>query len=826
MLLMLLMRTRAGHSAEPHNDMAATSTDALRRDNLALRQRIAELEQNLDRCLRGQELDGASPVRVDELGQHDQVHQEQQHLRERDLPPGTYKASCSECRLASQLVTCRCPQKASVASSTIATMSSNNLTGGWVIPFADGGRLAGQPQDYLRVMQTGAESNLTRVSLICGKLPLDPHYPASCRAPGQSAEYKGWKRGTGALQSGARLLTVELDNGWRGCAQIIQPRAVRGTDRRVQSNGTQLQWQNCTTSAVLHPRVENWVRQPDTGLLTSLWLPSCASYTSIKNTSSNLTLANNDGLLSCSWRSRPPPRVGNLTTRGFGDAAHTCRMLSSYTFLAPQYKADGDPLATYSLLNDSNKSAAEIIEGSTWTSFTTDRTLGGDMFELTTAPTDAAIQLAAGASNTSRYRVRCTAGGPDPSISCNPYNAEFDDRGTSGTWNSANLSISLVPSEAGARAAEVDFVPGGALFSHSLSGALSADYRQIDWQSGERWVRIHPNQLGECCDKCVAYGEQCKGWVVEPAAGSCSLVGTTATAYPSLVAIAGYPLHSDAASYCISMFSGEGAPGQPWADEQLAQGTTCGSIQPLAITSAAQNRSRSQQHLLRVPTSAAGPTRRWSDSHGNVRGAAWLFYPGHASVRALPQNLTDLWTSSSCSLGGGPCTPNKDILSIVSDATLGTFTITCRAAGPFHHCTPMSGIPIRPDEWHTGVGVVDWATRAITVHLDDDLVYTGTASFDYNTITLHSLRGDLTLHRTAQCSCHCEDEPDCNTMNCVGPDLTSNINSSFVSSHVRGRRCECIQPHRYKQTRTHRHRHTHTHTHTHSLSRARALALR
>ena len=43
MLLMLLMRTRAGHSAEPHNDMAATGTDALRRDNLALRQRIAEL---------------------------------------------------------------------------------------------------------------------------------------------------------------------------------------------------------------------------------------------------------------------------------------------------------------------------------------------------------------------------------------------------------------------------------------------------------------------------------------------------------------------------------------------------------------------------------------------------------------------------------------------------------------------------------------------------------------------------------------------------------------------------------------------------------------
>lgn len=504
-----------------------------------------------------------------------------------------------------------------------------------------------------------------------------------------------------------------------------------------------------------------------------------------------------------------PPRVGNLSTRGFGNAAHTCRILSSYTFLAPQYKAAADPLATYPLLNDSNKSAAEILAGSSWTSFTADRTLGGDEFEVAAEALDATTQLAP--ANTLQFRVRCTAAGPDPSISCNPYRSEFDNRGTAGSWHTANLTISLVPSTSGVRSVEVDFVPGGALASHSLSGALTANYRQIDWQSGERWVRINRNQLGECCDKCLAYGEQCKGWVVHPAAGSCSLVSTTTTAYPSLVAIAGYPVQSDAASYCTSVFSGEGDPGQPWADEQLAQGTTCGSIQPQLLTpptllvdtvstkaeptGAARNRTHGHKYGERHsrPDSPVAPTRSWRDSHGNTRGTAWLFYPQqNAPVRALPQNLTDLWTSSSCSLGGGPCSPNRDILSIVSDPTLGSFTITCRAAGPYHHCTPSGGIPIRPNVWHSGVGILDWATRETTVHFNDGLVSTGSASADYDTMRLHRLDGDLILHRMARCSCYCEDEPDCSTMNCVGPDLSSNLNSSFVSSHVHGRRCEYL----------------------------------
>ena len=45
-----------------------------------------------------------------------------------------------------------------------------------MIPFADGGRLAGKPQDYLRV-EAGLRSNLTDVVLICGKLPAGPALP-------------------------------------------------------------------------------------------------------------------------------------------------------------------------------------------------------------------------------------------------------------------------------------------------------------------------------------------------------------------------------------------------------------------------------------------------------------------------------------------------------------------------------------------------------------------------------------------------------------------------------------------------------------------------
>eukprot|EP01043_Picozoa_sp_COSAG02_P059692 COSAG02_NODE_7654_length_2911_cov_1.512447_1_plen_485_part_10 len=477
--VLLMLIVASCHSAGPRNmseDTMPPGQDALQRENEALRQRIAELEHSLDHCLHGHPELATTPAPVGApLGQQLQGQPDLSELQ--DLPLGTYKASCSECRIASRLVTCRCPQKASVTSSAIATMSSNNLTGGWVIPFADGGRLAGEPQDYLRVV-AGPRSNLTDVVLICGKLPLNPHYPASCRSPGQSVEYKSWNRGTGTLHTDNSVLAVQLDNGWRGCAQALGSGEDKRSELYRQLQVVQLQWLNCTTLAPLRPTVENWTRLPDTGLLTSLWLPSCANYTTGKNASENLALSNSDGMLSCEWRLRPPPRVGNLSTRGFGDAAHTCRVLSSYTFLAPQYKASGDPLATYPLLNDGNKTTEEILDGSTWTSFTADRTLGGDTFEFTAT----AIHVATPAES-SGYSVRCSAGGPDPSISCNPYRPEFDDRGTAGSWHTANLSISLVSSVAGVRSAEVDFVPGGALSSHSLSGTLSADLRQIDWQS-------------------------------------------------------------------------------------------------------------------------------------------------------------------------------------------------------------------------------------------------------------------------------------------------------------------------------------------------------
>lgn len=361
--------------------------------------------------------------------------------------------------------------------------------------------------------------------------------------------------------------------------------------------------------------------------------------------------------------------------------------------------------------------------GSSWTSFTGDRTLGADTFQLSTA----AKEITRGVHILMQWSMVCVHGGPDPSISCNPHSAIYDSKGTAGSWHTGNLTINTT-----SRSATVAFASGGAFAGHSLVGKVRAEadgyrYKHIDWYGGGRWARINPNQLGDCCAHCVTYGtgkeKKCKGWMVDPSAGTCSLVGTVTTAYPSLATIAGYTLQSDPASYCTSLFGG-GGQGSSWADETLAKNTSCGSMQ---ATSMPPSRYNESAHPF---------PRQWADSTStNGRGTAWFFYPGQPPQRALPQNLTDLWTSSSCS--AGVCQPNGDILQIVSDLMLGSFRITCLAPGPIHHCSASGGIPVRPNQWHSGEGTVDWASRETTLHLDDDAQYSGElCDPSFNTVEL------------------------------------------------------------------------------------------
>ena len=48
-------------------------------------------------------------------------------------------------------------------------------------------------------------------------------------------------------------------------------------------------------------------------------------------------------------RRTPPPRVGNLTGGGLLNPDTTCRYFHHYSFIAPQYKLERDPLAAFVL---------------------------------------------------------------------------------------------------------------------------------------------------------------------------------------------------------------------------------------------------------------------------------------------------------------------------------------------------------------------------------------------------------------------------------------------------------------------------------------------
>jgi acetyl esterase/lipase len=847
MLSMLLalaaLATTASGGGSGGASLDSSSAAALVRENAALRQQVSELQRQLDGCH-----DEAAPSDDEGTpssrggGLHsplDQPAAAPATAAPPPLPRGSYRSSCYECRAASQLVTCRCPQRGSVTAAMLSRMPPANLSGGWAIPFAAGGRSAGQPAGYFRVVAP-IDSNLTHFSLVCGELPLDG--AATCQTPGAESLESGWRRGAATLQG--LEVTVELDSGWRGCAQLEQ--------NRSDAPGTAaLRWQNCSDpSAPLHSALTSWERRPDGGLLTSVWLPSCAEYADVTLPSAGgkLNLSNSDGHLSCEWRAMPPPRVGNLTTGGFESPDHTCRTLASYTFLAPQYMAESDPIAVFPLLNATGGgggggSRGGVLEGS-WTSFAGDRTLGGDTFTfervasptitatagqakvasstlLTEPPEIDADVGSASESEIERYSVVCVSGGEDPSISCNPFGLEWDGMGgNAGNWYSANVTLNTTSYEI-----QAAFDPGGVTFAHSYSGTVlrptvekegggsggggSGLLRVIEWLGGRgEWVRINPQQLDECCRRCTEHSSSssssngssmqgssgsgsspCRGWVVDARQNTCSLVGSVTTAYPALGTIAGYPLTVDAASYCISQFGGGGEQGgSAWADSHLAPQTTCGSMQPLppsSTTATANTSSRGMSNQIDFP-------RQWTSSNSgeNGRGTAWFFFPdgGNTSShhRVLQQNLTDLWTSSTCSTpGGGYCIPNNDILQVTSDASLGTFTITCLAAGPLHHCTPSGGVPIRPNQWHTGFGTLDWVSHSVTLSLDDDIHYSGTADSNYNTIVLTNPIGGMSglkLQRKARCSCQCADEPDCMTMTCIAPDLGPPSNAHSLHS--------------------------------------------
>ena len=184
--------------------------------------------------------------------------------------------------------------------------------------------------------------------------------------------------------------------------------------------------------------------------------------------------------------------AGNLTSDRADEA---CRVIHAYTFLASQYKAPADPIATFPLLNRSHSQAAAVaaLSGS-WTSYAADGTLADDGILLRPA------------GSAALYNGSCERTGPDPSISCSTRPLGIDVPG--GTFHDATVRLN-----ASSRLVVAVLCRTRAATCHQVEGTARSDLMRVEWSDGSAWVRYNPAQVGECCARCTAAGA-CRAWVV------------------------------------------------------------------------------------------------------------------------------------------------------------------------------------------------------------------------------------------------------------------------------------------------------------------------
>lgn len=125
-----------------------------------------------------------------------------------------------------------------------------------------------------------------------------------------------------------------------------------------------------------------------------------------------------------------------------------------------------------------------------------------------------------------------------------------------------------------------------------------------DGLTGEAAMEDVANQ---CCTKCTNT-TLCRAWTVDSDGSTCHMGSTASTAYPLTGATSGYPLKSDAASYCQMIWQNGG--GRPWGDLHTAKGVSCTHI-PARGTDG----------------KVGSFPRKWSDVKNRQRGEAWLFSP-------------------------------------------------------------------------------------------------------------------------------------------------------------------------------------------------------
>eukprot|EP01051_Picozoa_sp_SAG22_P009139 SAG22_NODE_741_length_7507_cov_2.893224_3_plen_265_part_00 len=179
---------------------------------------------------------------------------------------------------------------------------------------------------------------------------------------------------------------------------------------------------------------------------------------------------------------------------------------------------------------------------------------------------------------------------------------------------------------------------------------VSPNFTHIVWYDHSVWARQVGAGAGggatedsgggdtlysRCCKACTEHvgPKTCKAWTADPIRGTCALVSSTGTAYPSAYAVSGYPVRSDPAAYCKAEILGNRFPMQ---DPTMAHDVSCGSIAPAGSGGGGGG-------------GGAGKfPRAWRDANRKHRGTAWLFFPSRPTAGAAgsPQEpvLDGLWT--------------------------------------------------------------------------------------------------------------------------------------------------------------------------------------
>eukprot|EP01052_Picozoa_sp_SAG31_P005740 SAG31_NODE_257_length_18942_cov_6.099135_10_plen_392_part_00 len=309
-----------------------------------------------------------------------------------------------------------------------------------------------------------------------------------------------------------------------------------------------------------------------------------------------------------------------------------------HTFLAEQYRRDGDPIAVHSLLNLSSIQPWNL--DGLWTSATHEGALALDSYRVRMISTKLAGVRA--------LSISCISGGstnkcsPEPQLEQNWYNGSgtlnLTAIRTNGERNGTILGYQLKIYFSG-------FSDGTRWISKAaVIGTVNANFTQILWYDHSVWARVAPDQYDICCARCTQT-PACNAWTINPLRQTCALVSTATTAYPSAFTVSGYPLRSDPAAFCKAKILGNRYAMQ---DATMAKNIECGSVAPGS-------------------TNAKFP-KPWRDTNRKHRGTAWLFFPSRAAGPKF--RLDGLWVVKN-----GPGYGETYILESSTDGS--HFTATC-----------------------------------------------------------------------------------------------------------------------------------------------------